>query len=195
MKPHCQTGSGSTSQIPARSSARSRTRRRVSPASKGSLYSRIGTARSWAGSERSPSEVDELEPAVGGAARVPPVRVTVDEYSGVGVVVGGSVLAVGDSAVDHVSITRLREIGPGGGDVARQPGGLVGSSRNPIISWSGPPERPECRGHHLEDSGHRGTRDRPGWVRVAPAASPVRRCRVKGAWRTPGHWHAVGRAG
>ena len=55
MKPHCHTASGSTSQDAASRSARARTRRAVSPASSGWLYSRIGTPRSWAGSERTPS--------------------------------------------------------------------------------------------------------------------------------------------
>ncbi len=80
MKPHCHTGSGSTSHHDASSSARSRTRRVVSPASSGSLYSRIGTREVVRALGPQALGIDELEPTVAGVERVPAVGVAVHEH-------------------------------------------------------------------------------------------------------------------
>ena len=129
--------------------------RRVSPSRRGPLYSRIGTLRSCAASDRTPSGSTNLKTPAPASTVFQPCASPCTRIACAGSNAGRTLLAIFEGSVHDVAAARAVELLPRCRDVLGLPLRLVDSRGQTAIVRQWAPEGVQRCGNRLEDTGQR----------------------------------------
>ena len=151
MNPHCHTASGLTLQSVAQYFCPVPDETRSVPFKEWPVVTTHRHAQIMGGLGSQTLRVNKLELARTGLERVPPMGVAVHQYGLHWVERRGSLVAVGQRAVDNLAVTWPPQVTPRRRNVFRQPLRLVDSSGQAAVIGQGPPERTQRGGDCLHE--------------------------------------------